>query len=80
MVNGLQSGSYLIEISNPDYVYEATRVDINAKGKIRARKVNNVQPTQVTQVDIVQLLGTLYLFIYVGEYIEVTHIYRYLIR
>ena len=52
MVNGLQSGSYLIEISNPDYVYEATRVDINAKGKIRARKVNNVQPTQVTQVDI----------------------------
>ena len=50
VVNGLQSGSYLIEISNPDYVYEATRVDINAKGKIRARKVNNVQPTQVTQV------------------------------
>ena len=52
VVNGLQSGSYLIEISNPDYVYEATRVDINAKGKIRARKVNNVQPTQVTQVDM----------------------------
>jgi len=50
VVNGLQSGSYLVEISNPDYVYEPTRVDINTKGKIRARKVNNVQPTQVNQV------------------------------
>jgi len=59
VVNGLQSGSYLIEISNPDYVYEATRVDINAKGKIRARKVNNVQPTQVTQVPYPLRLKTL---------------------
>ena len=49
-MNGLQSGSYLVEVSNPDYVYEPTRVDINTKGKIRARKVNNVQPTQVNQV------------------------------
>ena len=41
-----------MEISNPDYVYEPTRVDINTKGKIRARKVNNVQPTQVNQVNL----------------------------
>ncbi len=50
MVNGLPTGSYLIEVVNPDYYYEPVRIDINSKGKIRARKVNNVQPTQVTQV------------------------------
>merc|ERR1719264_2204542 len=58
-VSGLPTGSYLVEISNPDYVYEGTRVDINAKGKIRARKVNNVQPTQVTQVPYPLRLKTL---------------------
>jgi len=59
VINGLQSGSYLVEISNPDYVYEGTRVDINTKGKIRARKVNNVQPTQVNQVPYPLRLKTL---------------------
>jgi hypothetical protein len=51
--------STLVEVSNPDYVYEATRVDINTKGKIRARKVNNVQPTQVNQVPYPLRLKTL---------------------
>ena len=50
VVSGLPSGSYLVEVVNPDYFYEPVRVDVNSKGKIRARKVNNVQPTQVTQV------------------------------
>ena len=50
VVNGLKSGSYLVEVVNPDFFYEPVRVDINSKGKIRARKVNNVQPTQVTTV------------------------------
>ncbi len=50
VVNGLPSGSYLVEAINPDFYYESVRVDINSKGKIRARKVNNVQPTQVNQV------------------------------
>jgi hypothetical protein len=49
-INGLLSGSYLLEVVNPDFFYEPIRVDINSKGKVRARKVNNVQPTQVTQV------------------------------
>ena len=35
---------------NPDYYYESVRVDINSKGKVRARKVNNVQPSQVNQL------------------------------
>jgi hypothetical protein len=50
VVNGLAPGSYLLEVSSPDYFYEPVRIDINSKGKIRARKVNNVQPSQVTQV------------------------------
>lgn len=50
VVTGLPSGSYLVEVINPDYFYEPVRIDINSKGKIRARKVNNIQPTQVTTV------------------------------
>ena len=42
-------GSYLVEVDNPEYVYEDTRIDINSKGKHRARKNNPVQPNQVRQ-------------------------------
>lgn len=42
------AGSYLIEVVNPDYRFEPVRVDVTAKGKIRARMVNNLQPSQVT--------------------------------
>lgn len=49
-INGLPSGSYLVEVVNPDYFYPPVRVDINSKGKFRARKVNHVQPTQVNQL------------------------------
>ncbi|KAJ6642777.1 ER membrane protein complex subunit 7, partial [Pseudolycoriella hygida] len=44
------SGSYVVEIINPDYMYESVRVEINPKGKFRARKLNFVQPSQVIQV------------------------------
>lgn len=47
---GLAPGSYLIEIDNAEFVYEDVRVDINSKGKHRARKNNPVQPNQVTQL------------------------------
>merc|ERR1739836_124913 len=50
VITGLPSGSYLLEVLNPDYYYESVRVDINSKGKVRARKVNNVQPSQVNQL------------------------------
>lgn len=72
VVSGIPSGSYLVEIENPDYIYESVslfilldliprykyyfvsslqvRVEINPKGKFRARKVNLVQPAQVIQV------------------------------
>jgi hypothetical protein len=49
-ITGLKSGSYLLEVTNPDFHYEPIRVDINSKGKVRARKVNNVQPAQVNQL------------------------------
>ncbi|XP_031620951.1 ER membrane protein complex subunit 7 homolog [Contarinia nasturtii] len=49
-LNGIPSGSYVVEVSNPDYYYESVRVEINPKGKFRARKLNYVQPSQVVQV------------------------------
>ena len=33
MINGIPSGSYVVEVSNPDYIFEASRVDITAKGE-----------------------------------------------
>ena len=44
---GLPSGTYLIEVENSDYFYEPIRVDINSKGKHRARKNSLIQPNQV---------------------------------
>ena len=47
LLKGLAPGSYLVEVDNPEYVYEDIRIDINFKGKHRARKNNPVQPNQV---------------------------------
>lgn len=68
-ISSVKPGSYVVEIKNPDYVYEPVsfypfylkysklnplfwqvRVEINPKGKFRARKVNYIQPSQVIQV------------------------------
>uniref|UniRef100_A0A0K8RMC8 Putative secreted salivary protein n=1 Tax=Ixodes ricinus TaxID=34613 RepID=A0A0K8RMC8_IXORI len=43
MVHNLLPGSYVVEVANPDYMYEPVRVDINSKGKLRARRVNYIQ-------------------------------------
>lgn len=50
VISSVPSGSYVVEILNPNYVYEPVRVEINPKGKFRARKVNYIQPSQVLQV------------------------------
>lgn len=50
VISGVPSGSYVVELVNADYYYEPVRVEINPKGKFRARKVNYVQPSQVIQV------------------------------
>ena len=46
-VSNVPSGSYEVEVANADYVFEPVRVDITSKGKIRARKLNLLQPSQV---------------------------------
>ncbi|CAG0919007.1 unnamed protein product [Notodromas monacha] len=49
-VTSMPVGSHLIEIASPNYFFEPIKVDISAKGKFRARKVNLVQPSQLIQV------------------------------
>lgn len=50
VISNVPSGSYLIEAVNPDYAFEPVRVEINFKGKFRARKVNFVQTSKVIQI------------------------------
>ena len=47
-MQGLGPGTYLVEVETSDGVYEPVRVDINSKGKHRARKNNHVQPNQAS--------------------------------
>lgn len=46
-INGVPSGTYVVEVLNPTYIFESVRVDINTKGKKRARRVNYLQPSNV---------------------------------
>ncbi|XP_015434706.1 PREDICTED: ER membrane protein complex subunit 7 homolog [Dufourea novaeangliae] len=50
IISNVPSGSYVVEVVNPNCVYEPVRVEINSKGKFRARKVNLIQTSQVIQV------------------------------
>ncbi|VDM99230.1 unnamed protein product [Thelazia callipaeda] len=50
VVSGVPSGSYIVEISNVEYAFEPVRVDISSKGKIRARRLNLLQPSLVSSV------------------------------
>uniref|UniRef100_A0A0X3NZ04 ER membrane protein complex subunit 7 n=1 Tax=Schistocephalus solidus TaxID=70667 RepID=A0A0X3NZ04_SCHSO len=50
IVSDVPSGSYLLEITNPVYLFQPVRVDINSKGKIRARKANVLQTNAVKSV------------------------------
>ena len=49
-INNVPSGSYVVEVAHPTYAFEPLRVDINSKGKIRARRLNNVQTSSVQTV------------------------------
>ncbi|KAL5286905.1 EMC7 family protein [Megaselia abdita] len=49
VISSVPSGSYVVEINSHDFFYEPIRVEINPRGKFRARKVNFVQPSQVIQ-------------------------------
>ncbi|KRY41810.1 ER membrane protein complex subunit 7 [Trichinella spiralis] len=50
VVHCVPSGSYVVEVANADVIFEPYRVEINARGKIRARKLNYVQPAIVYAV------------------------------
>ncbi|XP_045118355.1 ER membrane protein complex subunit 7 homolog [Portunus trituberculatus] len=50
IINNMPSGSYVVQVMNPTFMYEPVRVDINSKGKIRARAVNHIQPSNVVQM------------------------------
>jgi hypothetical protein len=47
-VSGVPAGSYIVEISNVDFVFEPVRVDITSKGKMRARRLNVLQVRAIT--------------------------------
>lgn len=49
-ITNIPPGSYVVEVSNADYFYDSIRVDVNSKGKIRARKINYIQTTEVIQL------------------------------
>ncbi|CAL8103024.1 unnamed protein product [Calicophoron daubneyi] len=49
-VPSVPSGSYVVEPINPTFVFQTARVDINSKGRIRARRVNAPQPNAVKEL------------------------------
>jgi len=50
VITGVTPGSHIVEVVHPQLQYEIARVDITSKGKIRARKLNNLQPSQVSHL------------------------------
>lgn len=50
-VDNLPPDSYVVEVTHPRYIYEPIRVDITSKGKMRARRVNHIQPQLVQTLD-----------------------------
>ncbi|XP_063080117.1 ER membrane protein complex subunit 7-like [Engraulis encrasicolus] len=49
-VNDVPPGSYVVQILSPVYRFEPVRVDITTKGKMRARIVNYIKPTEVLRL------------------------------
>jgi len=46
-VQQVASGSYVVEVLHPVFLFEPMRVDVSAKGNVRARKLNHLQPSFV---------------------------------
>jgi len=42
IVTNVPPGSYLVEVASPDYAFDPARVEITSRGKMRARRVNNL--------------------------------------
>jgi len=43
----LPAGSYVVKASHPRYSFDPIRVDINSRGKRRARQLDHRQPSDV---------------------------------
>ncbi|KAL5961812.1 ER membrane protein complex subunit 7 [Taenia solium] len=50
IISDVAPGSYLVEFTNPTFLFQPVRVDINSKGKIRARSVNLLRTTAVKAI------------------------------
>lgn len=48
VVHNVPSGSYVVEVVSPTYMFEPLRVDISSRGSMRARKLNNLKPSSVS--------------------------------
>jgi len=42
VVTNVPPGSYVVEVASPDYDFDPARVEITSRGKMRARRVNNL--------------------------------------
>uniref|UniRef100_A0A8D8QUJ5 ER membrane protein complex subunit 7 n=1 Tax=Cacopsylla melanoneura TaxID=428564 RepID=A0A8D8QUJ5_9HEMI len=49
-IKNVPTGSYVLEVVNPDFMFDPIRVEINSKGKFRARKVDYIQLSKITQL------------------------------
>ncbi|KAI3410149.1 hypothetical protein GPALN_006507 [Globodera pallida] len=47
-LHDIPSGSYILEVASSDFLFESVRVDITNTGKIRARRLNLLQPNIVS--------------------------------
>ena len=50
VISSVPSGTYVVEVHTPNYVFEPVRVDVTKNGKIRARKVNFLKLSSVETV------------------------------
>lgn len=50
VVHDVPSGSYVVEVISPAHKFEPVRVDITSKGKMRARYVNYIKPSEVVRL------------------------------
>ncbi|XP_017081480.2 ER membrane protein complex subunit 7 homolog [Drosophila eugracilis] len=50
LILGVPNGSHILEVEHPDIYFQPVKVEITAKGKYRARKVNYIQPSTINQV------------------------------
>ncbi|KAH8410156.1 hypothetical protein KR009_007098, partial [Drosophila setifemur] len=50
LISAVPNGSHVLHVDHPDVHFHQVRVEITGKGKYRARKVNYIQPSVVTQL------------------------------